>query len=101
MDKKRPELIIGGKSYTIGGNEDQDYLQEVAAYLQEKMQELEAYTRNSYVSERRKSILLALNIADDYFQLKEEVKQLKQQLEDKEKEIYDLEYELISEKIKD
>ena len=75
--KSDTEVIIDGKVYTLSGYEGEEYLQRVAAYINNK-----------------------INIADDLFKAKERIEKLEQELELKEKEIYDLKYELISEQSK-
>ena len=46
------------------------------------------------------SVLLQLNIADDYFKAKKQISVLEEELQTKEKELYDLKHELISAQIK-
>ena len=48
----------------------------------------------------RQSVLLQLNIADDYFKAKKQISILEEELQGKEKELYDLKHELISAQIK-
>mgnify|MGYP002802246317 FL=1 len=51
-------------------------------------------------SAETRSILLALNIADDYFKAKKQGGTLESDIEAKDKEMYDLKHELISVQIK-
>ncbi len=46
------------------------------------------------------SILLQLNIADDFFKAKKQIAILEEELQAKEKELYDLKHELISSQIR-
>ena len=46
------------------------------------------------------SVLLQLNIADDYFKAKKQISLLEEELQSKEKELYDLKHELIAAQIK-
>ena len=71
--KNYTEVLIGGKVFTLSGFESEEYLQ---------------------------SILLALNIADDYFKAKKQGGTLESDIETKDKEMYDLKHELISVQIK-
>ena len=75
--KSDTEVIIGGKVYTLSGYEGEDYLQRVAAYINNKINEF-----NDMEEVRRYPV------------------DMEQELEIKEKEIYDLKHELISEQIK-
>lgn len=47
-----------------------------------------------------KSVLVELNIADDYFKAKDRIEKLERELERKEKELYDLRNDLIAEQMK-
>lgn len=94
------EVLIGGKVYTLSGFEGEEYLQKVSSYLNHKITECtnsEGYRKQSADT---RNVLLALNIADDYFKAKDRVEKLEQDLEIKEKELYDLKHELISVQIK-
>lgn len=59
--------------------------------------ETEGYKKQS--AETR-SLLLSLNIADDYFKAKDQTSVLEDDIEAKDKEMYDLKHELISAQIK-
>ena len=39
-EKSSAEVIIGGKVYTLSGYEGEEYLQKVAAYINNKINEL-------------------------------------------------------------
>ena len=47
-----------------------------------------------------RSVLLALNVADDYFKARKQVEELTEELEAKDKELYDIKHELIAAQIK-
>lgn len=94
------EVVIGGKVITLSGSESEDYIQKVAQYLNAKLIEV-----NKVDSFRRQpldiqSILIQLNIADDYFKALDEVTALREEIEIKDKELYDLKHELITSQIK-
>ena len=78
--KNRAEVLIDGKIYTLSGYESEEYLQKVATYINSKLVEfkkLEGYSRQS---RENKSILLELNIADDYFKAKKQAEMLEEEL---------------------
>lgn len=94
------EVIIGGKVFTLSGYESEEYLQKVASYINNKMNEynkVESFRRQPLDTQ---SVLLELNIADDYFKAKKQISILEEELQTKEKELYDLKHELISAQIK-
>ena len=98
--KTSAEVIIGGKVYTLSGYEGQEYLQKVAAYINDKINEFDRLDEYRNVPSAMKSTLLQLNIADDYFKAKAQVEKLEHELDMKDREIYDLKHDLISNQIK-
>lgn len=98
--KTSAEVIIGGKVYTLSGYEGQEYLQKVAAYINDKINEFDRLDEYRNVPSAMKSTLLQLNIADDYFKAKAQVEKLEHDLDMKDREIYDLKHDLISNQIK-
>lgn len=98
--KTDTEVIIGGKVLTLSGYESEEYLQKVASYINNKLNEynkLDSFRRQPM---DKQSVLLQLNIADDYFKAKKQISILEEELQAKEKELYDLKHELISAQIK-
>ena len=98
--KNYTEVLIGGKVYTLCGFESEEYLQRVSTYLNHKLEECaqsESYRKQSADA---RSVLLALNVADDYFKAKKQISLLEEEISDKEKELYDLKHELIASQIK-
>lgn len=68
--KTDTEVIIGGKVFTLSGYESEEYLQRVASYINNKTAEynkVESFKRQPVDTQ---SVLLQLNIADDYFKAK-------------------------------
>ncbi len=98
--KTDTEVIIGGKVFTLSGYESEEYLQKVASYINNKVNEyskIDSFRRQPLDTQ---SVLLQLNIADDYFKAKKQISILEEELQTKEKELYDLKHELISAQIK-
>ncbi len=98
--KTSAEVIIGGKVYTLSGYEGEEYLQRVATYINNKINEFSNMEELRRFPSDMKATLLELNIADDYFKAKAQVEKLEQEIEQKDKEIYDLKHDLISNQIK-
>jgi len=98
--KTDAEVIIGGKVFTLSGNESEEYMQRVASYINNKINEynrMDSFTRQPADMQ---SVLLQLNIADDFFKAKKKIEVLEEELHNKEKELYSLKHELISAQIK-
>ena len=69
---------IFGQSYVVKG-EDPRHVRAVAAYVDQKMQEL--LTGNPGGLTVRGAVLTALNLADELFRVRQELEQLKQAVE--------------------
>lgn len=65
-DTKVITVQIFGREYKIRGEADENYIQDVAQYVDGKMKELAA--NSSLPSPDRLAVLTALNIADELFQ---------------------------------
>ena len=94
--KNYTEVLIGGKVFTLGGFESEEYLQKVSTYLNHKIAECTSSENYRRQSAELRSILLSLNIADDYFKAKQLGNTFEEDIEKKNKEMYDLKHELIS-----
>lgn len=82
MDKVKTIVNIGGKEYTIAGTESAEYIHRVAICVNKKMAELKK--GNEQLNNTLLAILTAINIADDYLKLKDEMEEIKQYLNSKE-----------------
>ena len=98
--KNKTEVLIDGKIYTLSGYESEEYLQRVATYINNKLAEFKKLDGYGRQSKEIKSILLELNIADDYFKAKKQVEMIEDELSQKYKELYDLKHELIGVQIR-
>lgn len=99
-EKKRTmEVIIDGKVYTLAGEEPEEYMQRIASYVNNKMQELKAVPSYKKLSKDMQGILLALNISDDLYKTKEVVQMVKEEYDRKDKMIYDMTQQLTQEKL--
>ena len=98
--KTDTEVIIAGKVLTVSGNESVEYLQKVAAYINNKVNEYAKMDNFRRQSLDKQNMLIQLNIADDYFKAKNQIELLEQDLKAKENELYDLKHELIATQIK-
>ena len=98
--KNVTQVLIGGKIYTLSGYESEEYLQRVAAYLNNKITQIRALDGYARLSPEMKSLLLNLNTADDYFKLKKQADELSDQIAHKDKEVFEVKHELISAQMK-
>ena len=94
--KNKIQVLIGGKIYTLSGYESEEYLQKVAAYLNNKITEIRSIDGYQRLSPEMRSLLLNLDTADDYFKLRKQADQLGDQIAEKDREMYEIKHELIS-----
>lgn len=86
MGKERlVEIKVFGQTYTVKTDTEEDHIQEVARYVNEKIDEVLKKTRS--VSTMNVAILTALNIADDLLREKERRIALLREIETKSKEL--------------
>jgi len=71
MEKVR--VRICGEDYTLRSNEDEAYLQNLAHYVERKIEDLQSINTTAAINERVRTHLVALNIADDYFKANDRV----------------------------
>src|SRR5512135_1919619 len=86
MGKERlVEIKVFGQTYTVKTDAEEDYIQEVAKYVNVKMEEVLKKTKS--VSTLNVAILTALNIADDLLREREKRTALLQEVEMKSKDL--------------
>ena len=98
--KNYTEVLIGGKVFTLSGFESEEYLQKVSTYLNHKIEECSSSEGYRKQNSETRNVLLALNIADDYFKAKKQIDGMQEDAQSREKELYDLKHELIAAQIK-
>jgi cell division protein ZapA len=81
------EIKVFGQTFSVKTDAEEDHLQAVARYVNEKMEEVLKKTKS--VSTLNVAILTALNIADDLLKEKEQRKALVKEVEMKSKNLVD------------
>ncbi|MEG0370161.1 MAG: cell division protein ZapA [Hungatella sp.] len=99
-DKNYAEVLIDGKIYTLGGAEEEHYLQKVASYINEKISQLRRQEGFSKQSQEYQAVMVELNIADDYFKTKDQAMNAQKLKDDMERETYNLKHELVTTQMK-
>ncbi len=93
-------VVINGKVYTLSGYEGEDYLQNIATYRNNKISECKASEDYRRMNSEYQGVLLALNIADDYFKARSRADEAGNDNTDKEQQLYELRHEVIESQIK-
>ena len=101
MDSKNyAEALIDGSVYTLAGAEEKSYFQKVAAYINDKIEQLRSQPGFTKQNDNYQTVMVELNIADDYFKAIDRLKAMEAQKADMERETYSLKHELVSTQMK-
>jgi len=57
---------------TIRSEESAEYVQKIAMYVDQKIEMLKSKNVSAVVDDRLRTLLIALNLADDYFKIKDQ-----------------------------
>ena len=93
-------IVIGGKTLLVDGGDSPEHLQKVADYVNRKLEESKNSPGYARMSVDTKTMLLELNIGDDYVTVKDGLDNALIELAEKNKELYELKKELSSVKSK-
>ena len=89
------EVLIEGRKYTICGFESDEYLQQIASYINRKLTEFKKKDYYSKLDLDLRNVLLAINIADDYFKTKAKAKDYRAESLAKDKTVLDMKHKII------
>lgn len=84
--KNKIEAIIGGTVYVLQGEESQEYMQQVALYIDQKMNKVKKSDIGNRMSTTQIAMLTSINVADDLFKTKEKLKLAETALQDQDLE---------------
>jgi len=71
MNIIKVDVFMSSGRITLRSDESPEYLQKLASYVDQKIADLKAKNLSASVDERRRSLFIAMNLADDYFKLKD------------------------------
>ena len=60
-------VVIAGEVITLKSNEEEAHLQRIARYIDRKLVDLTTTNASASLNERTRTLLIAVNLADDYF----------------------------------
>lgn len=75
------ELAISGQKYKIRSDEQEDYLKNLAAYVDERLIEIRRKTKTA--GTQGMAVLAALNIADELFKSRQRETRMKQLMKER------------------
>jgi len=70
------EVVIGGEIITLRSAEEPMYMQKLARYVDQKMTELRKKSVSAAIDDKARTVIYALNIADDYIKTNEKLTRL-------------------------
>lgn len=94
------EVIIDGHVYTISGAEKPEYVQKIASYINSKYLECKKQQGFGRMDSSFQSVMVAVNMADDYFRALQSLDTVNKDQGESEKEIYRLKHELVTTQMK-
>jgi cell division protein ZapA len=71
MEKANTQVLIGGKIFNMSGNENEEYMQKIAAYLNRKITSIEAEFQEKRIPQDMRNLLIQINIADELMKERE------------------------------
>ncbi|NMA82768.1 MAG: cell division protein ZapA [Epulopiscium sp.] len=93
--KNKIEVLIGGKIYTLVGNETQEYMQNLALYINKKIEQVSRKDSSKRLDTNMTAILTSLNVADELFKKHAICTELEDELEEKERLLLEKEKEIL------
>lgn len=88
--KNNTKVLINGNVYTLSGDESEEYIQRVALYINNKMDEIKHSDNGQLLNTRLLNVLLAINIADELFKERDLNNLMKEQSRDQDQVIVNL-----------
>lgn len=76
-EKKRIDVLIDGRNFTVVGSESEAYIRNIAIYVDKKIKELSS--KNDRLCQTSSATLAALNIADEYHKAHNKLEELEKQ----------------------
>lgn len=93
--KKEIDVLINQKRYTVCAYEDEEYVQKLASYLNNKYQEFKAQEGLPRMDAETRGVFLEINMADDYFKLRKAMEEQQSLDEQKNSELYRVKHDLM------
>jgi len=98
-ENNRTKITFGSRSITLSGNEDAEYVNRLADYLNGKTEEIAAAASYKRLTENDRTAMLLFNIADDYLKAKDRADRLETELKRLETESDEMRYRFVKERM--
>ncbi len=70
------DVVIGGEIFTLVSGENDEYIQRLAKYINAKFNEILTSKSHANINPQMRSLLIAINIADDLFKERDKLLEL-------------------------
>jgi len=74
--ENKTNVVIAGEIITLRATDSPEYLQQLSLYVDGKLAEIKAKNVTAAINDRVRTLLIALNIADDYFKANDKYERL-------------------------
>lgn len=98
-EKDTTEVLINGRVYSLSGA-DGAYIQKVAAFMNRKLAEVKNVQGYNHMSDEYRTLLLELNLCDEYFRAEEEMEKLRVSMEEMQRELYSVKHDIVGTRLK-
>jgi len=71
------DVVICGETITLKSTENEAHLKRIAHYLDQKMAEFTAVNASASINERIRTLLIAVNLTDEYFKAEDKLESLR------------------------
>lgn len=79
-EKRKINILIDGRNFTVVGSDNEDYVRTLASYVDKRIKDLAS--KNDRLCQTSSATLAALNIADELYKTKSKLEQLENQTKD-------------------
>ncbi len=99
-ERMTDKIVIDGRQIAVSGSDDAAYLQQIADYINGKIEDLRKNGNYGRQTPEDRRLMLLLNIADDYYQANKRAEEAEAQLWEMEEKVDSLRLELVHRQMK-
>lgn len=89
------EVTINNRKYVICGYESPEYIERIAAHINKKMDELKSQEWYKSLDKELKTVLLDINLVDDYFKANDCIKIMESERSQSNDEFFEMKHEVV------
>lgn len=89
------EVLINNKKYVLCGYESTEYLEKIASYINRKIGELKGDQGYRSLDQEMRTILLDINLADDYFKVVSQIRGMEAERDKTNEDLFEVKHEVV------